>query len=188
VLRRNISVWLNVALISFVFISVSSLIIYAGHRLRTIETQFSDLQTKVAEAGQNLNQVAFELEAKKKELSRTLKAFSSTQDSFTKVQGSGEGGDATLAALRAAVDGLDRDRDPHDWAQAQYNLGNALERLGQRDAEPTRLLEAVTAYRAALKEWTRDQAPLLWSQAQNSLGLALVDLGARENETRSLEE
>ena len=36
-LRQNMSVWLNVALISLSFVSISSLIIYAGYKLDFIE-------------------------------------------------------------------------------------------------------------------------------------------------------
>ena len=35
---------------------------------------------------------------------------------------------------------------PLDWAMTQNNLGNALQRLGERESGTTRLEEAVNAY------------------------------------------
>src|SRR5271166_4903946 len=136
-LRQNISVWLNVALISLSFISVSALIIYAGYKLQTINAQFSDLQTKIAEAGQNLSQVEsqleirkHELEIKQQELSRTLAAFSSAQDTLSKTQAGGESGSQSIAALRAAVAVLNRHDTPPDWAQANTISGTRLRGWG----------------------------------------------------------
>ena len=42
-----------------------------------------------------------------------------------------------------------RDRVPLDWAQAQNNLGNALERLGERESGRAHLTAAVAAWEAA---------------------------------------
>jgi tetratricopeptide (TPR) repeat protein len=55
-----------------------------------------------------------------------------------------------VAAYRAALEELTRERVPLDWAMTQTNLGTALWRLGERESETTRLEEAVAAYRAAL--------------------------------------
>jgi hypothetical protein len=54
----------------------------------------------------------------------------------------------------------------------QNNLGGALARLGERESDPARLLEAVEAYRAALTEWTRERVPLQWAATQNNLAIA----------------
>jgi tetratricopeptide (TPR) repeat protein len=70
---------------------------------------------------------------------------------------------------------------PLDWAVTQNNLGNALERLGERESGTARLEEAVTAYRAALEESTRDRVPLDWAMTQMNLGNALLTLGERES-------
>ena len=68
------------------------------------------------------------------------------------------------------------------------NLGNALERLGERESGTARLEQAVTAYRAALGIRTRETVPLDWAMTQMNLGKALERLGERESGTARLEE
>jgi tetratricopeptide (TPR) repeat protein len=82
---------------------------------------------------------------------------------------------------------LDRTLDPFDWADTQYNLGNALSTLGDRESGPARLEEAVLAYEAALSEWTREGAPVDWAATQNNLAIALAALARREIGTERLE-
>ena len=69
---------------------------------------------------------------------------------------------------------------PLQWALTQMNLGNALARLGEREAGTARLQEAVAAYRAALQERTRERVPLDWARTQIDLGTALFGPGERE--------
>ena len=55
-----------------------------------------------------------------------------------------------IAMYRSLVDDpASRARAPIDWAGAQHNLGNALERLGERESGTEQLEKAATAYRAA---------------------------------------
>jgi exonuclease VII small subunit len=68
------------------------------------------------------------------------------------------------------------------------NLGNALERFGERESGTARLEEAVAAYREALQEYTRARAPLDWAMIQMNLGNALERFGERESGTARLEE
>ena len=56
-----------------------------------------------------------------------------------------------VAAYRAALEELTRERLPLRWAATQNNLGNALRTLGERESGTARLEEAVAAYRAALE-------------------------------------
>ena len=65
-----------------------------------------------------------------------------------------------VAAFRAALEEWTRDRAPSDWARAQYNLGNVLARLGERENGTAHLTEAVAAYQAALQERTQERAPV----------------------------
>jgi Tetratricopeptide repeat len=62
--------------------------------------------------------------------------------------------------------GLGRARVPLDWATTQNNLGNALQRLGERESGTVQFDESVLAYREALKERTRERAPLLMGHDQ----------------------
>jgi tetratricopeptide (TPR) repeat protein len=68
------------------------------------------------------------------------------------------------------------------------NLGNALWRLGEREASPERLEQAVAAYRAALEALTRERVPLDWAGTQMNLGNALASLGERERSADLLTE
>jgi hypothetical protein len=70
----------------------------------------------------------------------------------------------------------------------QSNLGDALERLGERESGTEYLNQAVAAYRAALKERTRERDSIGWAATQNSLGTALRRLGERDSGTARLEE
>ena len=79
-----------------------------------------------------------------------------------------------------------RDRIPTAWAMIQTNLGNALERLGERENGTERLEQAVATYRAALEVRTLD--PLDWAMTQNDLGAALERIGERESTTARLKE
>jgi tetratricopeptide (TPR) repeat protein len=81
-----------------------------------------------------------------------------------------------------------REHKPLDWANAQNNLGLALETLGERERDTIRLREAAAAFREALKEWSRERVPDPWASAQNNLGIVLQRLGARETGTAKLEE
>jgi tetratricopeptide (TPR) repeat protein len=81
-----------------------------------------------------------------------------------------------------------RDRVPLEWAMTQMNLGNALERVGERENGTARLEQAATAYRAALEERTRDRVPFDWAMTQMDLGSALERLGEREDGTARLGE
>ena len=57
-----------------------------------------------------------------------------------------------MAAYRAALQELTRERVPLEWAGTQNNLGTALKTLGERESGTAGLEAAVTAYRAALEE------------------------------------
>ena len=73
--------------------------------------------------------------------------------------------------------GYPRSQAALDWAATQNDLGNALEKLSERESDTARLNEAVVAYRAALEERTRERVPLDWAMTQNNLGNALWRLG-----------
>ena len=94
----------------------------------------------------------------------------------------------SIERFRRLIEMTPRERVPLEWARTQNNLGNALERLGERESGTARLNEAVGAYREALKEQTRDRAPLDWGRTQLGLVFALYRLGWREDETARLEE
>src|SRR5208337_4551330 len=72
--------------------------------------------------------------------------------------------------LSVALEERTRERVPLDWAMTQNHLGNALERLGERESGTARLEEGVAAFRAALQEQPHEQVPLQWAATRNNLG------------------
>ena len=94
---------------------------------------------------------------------------------------------SSISIWKKAIQLTTRDR-PFEWTAMQNNLGNALERLGERESGTARLEEAVAAYRAALEENKRERVPLIWAGTQNNLGFALEALGKRESGTAHLQE
>ena len=64
-----------------------------------------------------------------------------------------------------------------NWATAQNNLGNVLQRAGNLTGDARLLRQAEAALRDASLERTRDRAPMDWSVTQNNLGNALQRLG-----------
>ena len=90
-----------------------------------------------------------------------------------------------VAAYRAALEELTRDRVPLDWATTQMNLGIAHETLGERESGTARLEQAVAAYRAALEERTRERVPLDWAATTGNQGVdvVLAEAAVRQIET-----
>jgi tetratricopeptide (TPR) repeat protein len=93
-----------------------------------------------------------------------------------------------IEVCRSALAQYPRSEAPIPWANAETDLGNVLQTLGQRESGTARLGDAVSAYRAALEELPRERFPIAWATTQNNLGAALLALGERESGTAQLEE
>lgn len=79
------------------------------------------------------------------------------------------------------------DKAPLDWAIAQNNLGTTLVVLGERDANPTILAEAVKVLRNASDKYRQAGMTLNWAATQDNLGNALAAAGSHDsNRTRLL--
>jgi tetratricopeptide (TPR) repeat protein len=92
-----------------------------------------------------------------------------------------------VAAERAALEVRKRDQDAAEWAGTAENLGDALERLGDRQGDVALLREAIAMDRASLDIQTRDRAPFWWAEAEQSLGNALERLGEHEGEAAQVD-
>ena len=79
-------------------------------------------------------------------------------------------------------------RNAEERGFATNLLANALQTLGERDSDTTRLEQAVTAYSSALEYYTPKSTPFDWALTQNNLGNALQTLGVRESGTRQMEK
>jgi tetratricopeptide (TPR) repeat protein len=90
--------------------------------------------------------------------------------------------------MRNAIDAMDSGTEL--WADAQNNLGNALQSQGTRTDGPasTKLLaQAVKAYQTAQEVYTREDHPLQWAATQNNLAAALEEQGTRTDGAASTE-
>ena len=92
-----------------------------------------------------------------------------------------------VAAYRAALEEMTRERVPLDWASAQGSLGTALAagRARERDGAAR---GGGGSLSAALEEMTRERVPLDWARSQSNLGNAPARSPERESGTARLEE
>ena len=90
----------------------------------------------------------------------------------------------SIETWRSILQYCPRDRAPSDWARAQYNLGNVLARLGERENGTAHLTEAVAAYQAALQERTQERAPVDWTLTVGNQGVALMLLAERNGDEK----
>jgi tetratricopeptide (TPR) repeat protein len=82
-----------------------------------------------------------------------------------------------VACFRAALMVYTPETTPIEWAQTQYELGNALREQALLAEGPQRaalLEQAVAAHRAALTALSPEHTPTDWANTQNNLGLALA--------------
>jgi len=88
--------------------------------------------------------------------------------------------DEAAEAERSALRVLTPKNDPHNWANAECEIGDALESLGEHKASVTLLEQAVAADREALTVQTLDKGPADWSDDEDRLAYALERLGMLE--------
>ena len=86
-----------------------------------------------------------------------------------------------IAAYRAALEELTRDKTPSEWATTQLFLGTALSSLGSHETGTAHLEQAVDAYHASL-------GIKVGLVTLDRLGRALTRLGDQETGTAHLEE
>ena len=99
----------------------------------------------------------------------------------------GQGIIEAIALYKLNLEQLDRDELPGEWAETQYNLGNALLQHGMHLADGLACIdEAIMALRKALEVATRATDPYNWVQAQVSLSGALIAAALRRGGNASL--
>jgi uncharacterized caspase-like protein len=83
-----------------------------------------------------------------------------------------------IEALRAALDGYNRDAFPELWAEVQADIGDALYVVSDRAGGIAgNLREAIAAYEASQEVYVRADHPLAWARAEHSIGSAYADWG-----------
>jgi len=99
--------------------------------------------------------------------------------------------DALVRAVTAGEDAarLARDfPDRSDWTRSQILYGNALQTLGDREADPHHLEQSIAAYRATLDVLTPETEPVDWATVQNNIANTLAMLGRRQGNAETLAE
>ena len=115
-------------------------------------------------------------------------ALSERQEAFYFEGRDDEVGSSLEVAIEIARMMVSVAKDSRQRSWAQFILGKALDEIGARENDATRLKQAVDAHRASLKDQKRDSAPYSWALTQNYLGNALAHLGEYENDTAQLEQ
>lgn len=77
---------------------------------------------------------------------------------------------------------LSRESEPYEWGRVEDSLGNALMRLGVRDEQPERWVQALGAYHEALRVSPREEQSQRWAATQNNLSISLQKLGESESD------
>ncbi len=84
-----------------------------------------------------------------------------------------------VLAFEMVLKARPREQMPLKWAEAQYNLGTALQgqgRIGQRMEKAVLLERAIDAYRCSLEERTRERTPMDWALTLHAIGNSLRSL------------
>lgn len=81
------------------------------------------------------------------------------------------------SAFQNALQMLDRNERPLEWAYAKRDLGRALHILGERENDHSRLRASIDAYNDALMEITPKIDPLAWANTQGDLAITLMEAG-----------
>lgn len=102
--------------------------------------------------------------------------FKGDKDALVRAVAAGE------EAVRLARDFPDRS----DWTRSQILYGNALQTLGDREADPHHLEQSIAAYRATLDVLTPQAKPVDWATVQNNIANTLAMLGRRQGDPQTL--
>jgi hypothetical protein len=86
--------------------------------------------------------------------------------------------EAKLAQFRAKLEKVSRETAPAEWGRLQFEIGDALIALGQRERSPARL-EAVSAFDDGLTVWSEEKAPQMRKTALDNRAQAQAMLDAR---------
>jgi uncharacterized caspase-like protein len=93
-----------------------------------------------------------------------------------------------LAAYDEALALAPKESSAADWAKIEDRIGQAMQVLGERLADPATLMASIEHYQAALAIRTEASAPIDWAKSQNNLANALFSLGVRNGDLDLLEQ
>ncbi len=120
--------------------------------------------------------------------SRLFGAFGRIHDEIHFQSGENAPADVAIQSLNKALNFLQREEHPIEWARLKTDLGVSLISLGWKQFGVEKLTEAVGALREALEvpEFTRDPQVCAW--AEEKLSQALGELGKREGKAETIRE
>ncbi|HEY0460977.1 MAG TPA: SIR2 family protein [Pyrinomonadaceae bacterium] len=81
-----------------------------------------------------------------------------------------------------------KENQPQEWAEANNNLGKALQNLNELTENPILLKQAVEAHKSALEIYSRDSNPEDWAETQSNLGGVLQTLGELESDPKLMHQ
>jgi len=96
--------------------------------------------------------------------------------------------DKAIQCFNHALEALDQEKSPLEWAATQYNLGTASQALGVLvdDAKPLKI--AVDAYTNALLVWSREKSPQDWMNTMHQLGMTFHAYGKHLKGNRTFQK
>jgi len=93
-----------------------------------------------------------------------------------------------IQSFQRALEELNQENAPLDWAATQYNLGTVTHALGRQLSDTKLIKKAVDAYTDALLEWTREKTPLQWASTMHQLGATFHTHGLLLKGNRTLQK
>lgn len=91
-----------------------------------------------------------------------------------------------IDAFTEALEILNCDTAPMQWASVQNGLGNALGSLGQRSSDEILLERSIEAFEQALTRQSEESCPYDWASTMNNLAAVLQSLGRKRNDSKLL--
>jgi len=82
-----------------------------------------------------------------------------------------------ITSFTLALEAVEQEDSPMEWAAAQANLATALQALGRLVSDAKTLHDAVDAYTAALLVYTKQETPEEWKLIMLQLGMSLHTYG-----------
>jgi len=93
-----------------------------------------------------------------------------------------------LTAYQAAVETLNPENAPAEWANGQYHLGRIRHAVGEKGGGKPVLAQALESYQGALSYFTKTDYPMEWALLQNRMGTLLYKTDPVNGDTENLKD
>jgi len=142
--------------------------------------------TNVLESAQAAFESALEAESDRLARATLLNNLGNVQAALAQIRRDAGLYGQSIASFEKALELVNQDATPSEWAGTQANLGTALQALGRQEADAKTLNKAVDAYTAALLVYSRKETPEEWMLVMHQLGAALHSYGLLLKGNRTL--